>query len=77
MKVWLTHNQATLVRAAVQAQDRNDWALEHLGHRDDLELLEEHGFVETQRKRGVGFIAFRCPPGRLILKLHDGYHLAV
>ena len=77
MKVWLTHTQKTLVQAAVLAQDRKDWALEHLGCRDDLEFLEEHGFVETRRKRGVAWIAFRCPPGRIVLKLHDGYHLAV
>lgn len=77
MKVWLTHNQATLVRAAVLAQDRKGWALEHLGCRGDLEFLEENGFVETRRKRGIACIAFRCPPGKVILKLHDGYHLAI
>ena len=75
MKVWLTHSQNTLLERAVK--ESGEWVLEHLGCRDDLEVLEDNGFIETRRRRGVACIAFRVRADRLILKLDDGYHMAV
>ena len=74
-KIWLTYAQETMLTRA--ARSPGEWQMEHDGCRDDLEEMAEHGLVETRRTRRVAGIAFRVPAGRLVLKLHDGHHMAI
>lgn len=74
-KIWLTQAQETMLTRA--ARSPGEWQMEHDGCRDDLEKMEEYGLVETVRTRGIACIAFRVPAGRIVLKLHDGHHMAV
>lgn len=71
-KVLLTKVQRELIENATRAD--GEWCLQQDGFRDDLEILQEHGFIETRRSRGTSFIAFRIPKGTLIFRTADGHH---